>query len=333
MLIGNSLPNLIIIRTAIFGLRLIAPCSLIYCASLIATRPPIVARSGWLIALTTWLTAESVFFLGAYVPLRWRLQRQSPAPDRVSKSDRHSLISRCFQLIPNGDWYVSKWFLGSPARDVKRENVKDFLAWSLLDSESKSLTASEDVELETYVEELEQHVGWKFDPGWAMVKSLRLAFDKVPTLHRPLLWYQIVAIVEFYTFFRLTYKGYQFRPRSLIEAFKSFPFRPHSLFSRHRSPSAKLSYWYRPHTSKRRSPILFIHGIGIGMYAYVDFLIDLHAANDGLNDGDVGVIAVETLSISSRICAPALSAAEMRYEIQKILHAHEWDEVVLAGHS
>ena len=62
-------------------------------------------------------------------------------------------------------------------------------------------------------------------------------------------------------------------------------------------------------------------------------MIDLNANKDDSNDGEVGVIAVEILPISSRLCAPALSAAEMKREIQQILDVHGWKEVVLVGHS
>jgi pimeloyl-ACP methyl ester carboxylesterase len=58
---------------------------------------------------------------------------------------------------------------------------------------------------------------------------------------------------------------------------------------------------------------------------------------DGLDgevsDGQIGVIAIEIMSISSRITAPALSKDEMCDEIATILAHHGWDKVVLAAHS
>ncbi|KAG9499675.1 hypothetical protein J7337_008134 [Fusarium musae] len=75
------------------------------------------------------------------------------------------------------------------------------------------------------------------------------------------------------------------------------------------SPAKRLTYWHRPHTSKTRLPILFIHGIGVGLYPYVNFLAELNAA--GSADGDVGIIAVEILSVSSRITGPAMLKEEM----------------------
>jgi hypothetical protein len=47
----------------------------------------------------------------------------------------------------------------------------------------------------------------------------------------------------------------------------------------------------------------------------------------------VGIIAVEIMPISCRIGPTAMSAAQTRDEIKTILKAHEWDEVVIVGHS
>lgn len=70
--------------------------------------------------------------------------------------------------------------------------------------------------------------------------------------------------------------------------FSTFPGRPLTLFSLRQSPVKNLSYWYRPHTSKKKLPILFLHGIGIGIYPYVKVLSEIAAA-----ESDVGIIVVE----------------------------------------
>ncbi|QIW95744.1 hypothetical protein AMS68_001262 [Peltaster fructicola] len=51
------------------------------------------------------------------------------------------------------------------------------------------------------------------------------------------------------------------------------------------------------------------------------------------SDGDVGIVVVEILPISSRICPPALSTSEMKAQIRQILDTHGWTEFVLIGHS
>lgn len=113
-----------------------------------------------------------------------------------------------------------------------------------------------------------------------------------------------------------------------------FPFRPLTITSPYRSPAKILSYWHSPHTSKTRLPILFIHGIGIGLYPYVNFLADLNHANKLQDpDGNVGIIAIEIMSMSFRITNSALEKDEMCDEIQAILKTHGWEKFVLISHS
>lgn len=116
--------------------------------------------------------------------------------------------------------------------------------------------------------------------------------------------------------------------------FTVFPLRPLSLLSPHTTPARTVTYWHRPHTSKTRLPILFIHGIGIGLYPYVNFLAELnHATGGSGTDRDVGIIAVEIMPISFRITHAALGKEEMCTEMLKIVKKHGWDKFVLVTHS
>lgn len=133
----------------------------------------------------------------------------------------------------------------------------------------------------------------------------------------------------------MRYHSFDFHTNSsLFPFFDVFPFRPITLVSSHRAPTKILTYWHRPHTSKTRHPILFIHGIGIGLYPYIDFLADLKASDDAdPSEGQVGIIALEIMPISSRITGGALLKDEMSEEVRRILKAHGWEKVVLVCHS
>ena len=125
-------------------------------------------------------------------------------------------------------------------------------------------------------------------------------------------------------FYRLTLKRF----------FTVFPFRPLTLITTYRSPAKTLTYWHRPHTSKTRLPVLFIHGIGIGLYPYVNFLAQLNHKNDeNTDEGDVGIIAIEIMPVSFRITHAALEKDELCREILGILKKHGWGKVVLVSHS
>lgn len=81
---------------------------------------------------------------------------------------------------------------------------------------------------------------------------------------------------------------------------------------------------------------MFIHGIGIGLYPYVDFLQELNSASGierGGLDEQVGIIAIEIMPISFRITHQALSKEEICDEIQTIVEHHGFSKYVLTAHS
>jgi pimeloyl-ACP methyl ester carboxylesterase len=125
--------------------------------------------------------------------------------------------------------------------------------------------------------------------------------------------------------------GFYFYRTALSRFFTLFPFRPQSLLTTKKSPAKHLTYWHRKHASKTKLPILFIHGIGIGLYPYVKFLSDINLG--GTPDDQVGIIAIEIMPVSFRITHPPLSKSQMCSEIKAILAQHGWDKVVLVSHS
>ena len=132
----------------------------------------------------------------------------------------------------------------------------------------------------------------------------------------------------------LRWHGFHLHRQPLLRLFREFPFRLMALTSSHKSGAKSMTYWHRHHTSKSRLPILFIHGIGIGLYPYVNCLVELNQANENVAlDGDVGIIALEIMPISFRITNQALGKDETCAEIKRILKTHGWDKVVLVSHS
>lgn len=133
----------------------------------------------------------------------------------------------------------------------------------------------------------------------------------------------------------MLYNGFHFYRNSLSRFFTLFPFRPLTILTAYRSPARHLTYWHRRHTSKKRLPVLFIHGIGIGLYPYTSFLRDLikqlHTGTTA--DSEVGIIALEIMPISSRITHPALEKEVMMCEIMEIIRYHGWSKFVLVSHS
>lgn len=137
----------------------------------------------------------------------------------------------------------------------------------------------------------------------------------------------------------LLLKGYSFYRQTRGAFFTCFPLHPMNLLSFKKSAAPYMSYWYRPHRSKRHLPILFIHGLGIGLIPYMFWFATLPK--------DVGVLAVEMLPISSRITSyPLPSTPELVAMIARCVEQQRqrhpspgsglpgvWDEFVLISNS
>ncbi|KFA70719.1 hypothetical protein S40288_07597 [Stachybotrys chartarum IBT 40288] len=291
-MVGTSLWDYLFIRICIFFLRMVAPLSVIYSfVSLLVSLP---FQLPWI--LQGWLTLEAIFYLAAYLPYKQYLQRAARHPIPPCRDDRRELFWRCHSNIPDPVLYLRKWFRDAPEEEIKLENIKEFFRWAFLNTGQHD--PAYDDEVEEYVGEMERLLGRKFMPGRGDAKCLRLTLDKVEMSHRSLIWYLCVFVVDTITSFFLLYYNFNFHRTSIWQFFTTFPWRPFTLFSTYSSSAKTLTYWHRPHTSKTKLPILFIHGIGIGLYPYINFLADLNdrASNDP-SDDQVGIIAVEILSI------------------------------------
>nr|POF14344.1 hypothetical protein CFP56_03368 [Quercus suber] len=326
MLIRHSLPNYLLIRLAIFGLRVIAPLSLTYSAYCIFLSVFPRPDTRFPLLLEIWLAAESAFFLLAYLPLSFWLQQDAKHPRPPGKEDREILFQRCLDSIDDVGPFLSAWFLGSPLRDIKRENINEFYAWSFMNKRYQDVSDDELTELNHYADLLEQRSGFP------------IASEDVASISTTLLTSsaQIVFLVDCVSSARLLYHSFRFCPPGPARSFATFPPRLPHLLRWNRHNASQLSYWYREHTSKTKFPILFIHGINVGLYAYVNFIEQLGYSDMGTDDdsdGEVGIIALELLPIGSAICPPLPLAADLRRQIGDILYEHGWENFVLVGHS
>ncbi|MCJ1390005.1 hypothetical protein MMC18_002863 [Xylographa bjoerkii] len=216
--------------------------------------------------------------------------------------------------------------------DIKRDNVKEFFCWAFL---NKGAWGPEDEEeLEQYADSIGELLGGTLKPGRGPAKSLRLTLDKVTMMHRSLIWYFCVAVVDTITYCSMLFCGFQFHRLRLSRTLTVFPFRPITLTSPYSTPAKTTTYWHRPHTSKNRLPVLFVHGIGIGLYPYVNFLAGLNGESENeAPDGQIGIIAVEIMPVSFRITSEMLEKEQLCEEILQIVNKHHWDKFILMSHS
>ena len=151
---------------------------------------------------------------------------------------------------------------------IKRQNVEAWILWAIFSTDSHKANHDEwKEEVNAYLNEVECLLGRSLETGITEeVDSMRLTLQPVITAHRPFMWYTIIGAVDCFTHVSLTIHG--FKHYTTSAGFDIFPPRPFSLLSE-RSSSSKLSYWYKPHRSKTKKPIIFLHGIGVSLHLII----------------------------------------------------------------
>ncbi|KAH7349623.1 hypothetical protein B0T11DRAFT_133261 [Plectosphaerella cucumerina] len=271
---------------------------------------------------------EILFYLAWFLP--YQAYRQSPGPQPVplTRVLRRQLFDRAVNFCHDPELFLRGWFDKAHMDDIRVENVKEWLAWALFDRESDY--AEDDPELNEYIAEFEERGGVKIKQGTGDAESIRLSFDPVVMRHRSLLFYTGVGLLDAVTTIALLAKGFKYYRQPRSSFFTTYPFRFKTLVFPNESPYAGLSYFYRPHTSKEKRPIVLLHGAGVGLLAYIPWLASIPP--------DVGVLVVEFLAISSRITAPLPTTKELVGGIATIIGNHYnkvdgSDEFVLVSHS
>ena len=350
-MIGTSLPEYVFIRVCIFALRYTTPIFLACLAVQVALhgggftatlRENIVAK-----LLLGYAVADLLYAVLVWRPYaRQRLADKAEHPEPPSRAERRAFLERCLAHVPDVERYLRLWFLGADPEEIRRDNLREFLLWAFFDRAPRPHPDGEgwgespevEQELDEYVDMVESYLGRKIEPGRGRAVGLLLTLDDVETRYRSVIWYALIAIVDFVTHLRLARRGFHYhaQPR---EAFLSvIPHRLQNLFADRRSAAPDLGYWYRPHTAKNKRPVVFLHGIGVGLWVYVSFLASLNEEAQGDGEGQIGIIAIEYLPVSSRLTGAPLSRAEFLRQMTAILASHGsdedgWDRFVLTTHS
>ncbi|KAK0712829.1 hypothetical protein B0T26DRAFT_715370 [Lasiosphaeria miniovina] len=226
-------------------------------------------------------------------------------------------------------------------------------------------------EIDGFVRQIEGFLGRPFAPGRGPARAFRLTLDAVDTRYRSVIWYGfVVAAVDLITHASMALNGFAyyappglwrraaavFPPTGLLRGAVAAAMHPSSSLSRfasgdvgvgaagsgglekralRSSPSSEVGYWYRLHRSRTRLPVVFMHGIGVGLWPYTRFLDEISRGGDDGDDKQVGVIALEVLPISTRLTSRPLTQHEFVRDMSRILaqHGPEWMSFVLVSHS
>ncbi|KAI0456340.1 hypothetical protein F5B21DRAFT_513442 [Xylaria acuta] len=329
-MIGTSIPEFIFIRISIFCLQYTTPICLVYLLALTAVKGMEGALSWAGKVAIGFCILDTLYALFIYHPYNRRLKQAAEHPPLLPSAKRRELFIRCLNNTPNIASYLRTWFLKANESDIRKDNLREFLSWGFFDRDVGNETVAELEELDEYLARIERRIGYQLEPGRGKAKSLRLTIDEIEVRYRSVLWYFIIGIVDLATHCQLSRGEFRYYAQPKPHSHSVVPPRLQLLFAEKRSVS-RLSYWYRPHTAKDKLPLVFLHGIGIGLWPYTQYLSNLNQDFD--EDDQIGIIALEYLPVSTRFTDAPLSQAEFLAQITLLLDAHGWGEFAVLGHS
>ena len=319
----------------IAALKCAAPLSLAACAAQAAhyaahgTLAGAASRPRVAKLLTALAAVEAVFFLARRTQLLVFMQRYE-APDRVphlTLAERDALFRRCLAVVASPRFFVESWF--DPVRayeTLKRGNLRELLSWAMFytSTPDDALGAPELAQLEDMVRLVEERAG-ALEPGHdASARVLKFTDEPVVGQHRPLLMYAVTD-----TLFQSV-----LAPLAMSRAG----------YRRARATNG-LVHWFRPGARGDLPPIVFIHGIGVGILPYQRWLRQLERLCDGggLGEGEGapgtalagrGILVFEVDVISQRVLPVALTCDGFVEDAREALRSTgRFKRACFVGHS
>lgn len=149
---------------------------------------------------------------------------------------------------------LSGWFHGADCANIRRGNAEQWVAWSFLMKRPEELSEEEMTEVGILVDRIASWADLKLEPGFnAAVRCMRIDFDPIPSSYRPLCYYGVTA--------------------GLLPLANDFLMRRYGF---EKFWSGCLEYWHKPPAGEADGPpVVFCHGLGIGVANYAVMLHEL----------------------------------------------------------
>ncbi|KAI9094409.1 hypothetical protein DFS34DRAFT_629324 [Phlyctochytrium arcticum] len=279
---------------------------------------------------TVVMMAEAVWLPVHLMNVR-SLQKRRPSIHHLckTKAQRVELLENCFDALDAAagvgasqqtrtlaiQKVVSGWFFGAPLDEIHAENLHSWVAWAFLDEDYDTLNEQDQNQVADLSSMIEKRLGAPLKPGRnPNVKCVRICIDPVMVKHRPLVYYVVTRFVNWYATNRVVAKKLGFYQRTVD---------PSDV-----AGSGPYSFWYRPAsepTPPNATPLVFIHGIGIGFAPYLQLL--------ALFPRSVPIYLIEWRYVSMQLDSSVPSIPDTLAGLKAMLALDGHPRATFAGHS
>ncbi|KAJ3083469.1 hypothetical protein HDU99_009404 [Rhizoclosmatium hyalinum] len=279
--------------------------------------------------LSIYLHIETAFLVYFYLQYQ-RLQKHIPPPP-LSELERGKTFFRILDHSSNEFRdYFAGWFywkankkqvLAAEFHLIRRDNFRDWFSWMLYGARSYDQLLQDPnkqplvAELNAFIQDFELAKNIVIQPGRnGDMEPLILNYNTVEAYPKPLIFYSIIALVESIAFVFLHCMGFQrfnHKTRELYEA------------------TTGINYWKRSsETESKHLPIVFFHGIGCGLFPYVELLMKVVKSN-----ATNTIFLVELPHVAMRLTGNVPSMQQTIFEIETMLDSHGFPSCIVVGHS
>lgn len=217
--------------------------------------------------------------------------------------------------------WLEGWFLGTPLARLRRGNLVEFLAWAFFTKSSEELASAERHEVDNMVGEMGRRFGWEWAEGFdPAAKCIRINFDSLTSWCHPFSYYASIWALSAAARQTMRLLGFRHHPRkaggNAISFFHCAPPRP---------PPGVLIVGGNPAPSPAALPVVFIHGLGVGLAPYMRFIRRLAAVRE--------CFVVELLEVSQSGTEEVLAPTAMAEAIAAMLRAYGHCRACFVAHS
>lgn len=191
---------------------------------------------------------------------------QQPHAPKMTRYNRSVLFKRIFNEV-DIEVFIAGWFMTANLQRVNdiqiiyRDNLKEWLSWAFFASKLDTAILNHDRELESFVTRIEKKINYTFKQGYnTEIETIRLGFNPVEVKHKPFVLYSGIYMLESLGSLLYNLLGFQH-------------------FSENEGTLESFSYFHRK-TNSGKTPIIFFHGIGGGLWCYLKFVWRLKNLDD-----------------------------------------------------